>query len=40
MPQTAQTVTPGSILDILAKVVTILGAFITQKENANRIIDA
>ena len=39
-PQKAQTVTPGSIMDILAKVITIMGAFITQKENANRIIDA
>lgn len=39
MPQTAQTVTPASIIDILAKVITILGAFITQKENSNRIID-
>ncbi len=39
-PHKAQTVTTGSILDILAKVITIMGAFITTKENSSRIIDA
>jgi hypothetical protein len=40
MPKKAQTVTAGSILSVLAQVVTIFGTFITQKENSNRIIDA
>lgn len=40
VPNKAQTVTPGSILSVLAQVVTIMGAFITQKENSSRIIDA
>ena len=34
MPRKAQTVTAGSILSILAQVITILGGFITQKENS------
>ncbi len=33
------TVTTGSILDILAKVITIMGTFISQKESANQIVD-
>jgi len=40
MPRKAQTVTAGSILSVFAQVVTILGTFITTKENSNRIVDA
>ncbi len=39
-PEKAQSASTGSILTVLAQVVTILGAFISQKEDANRIIDA
>ncbi len=31
-PVKAQAITPGSVLDILAKIIGILGAFIVQKE--------
>jgi len=37
-PNKAQTVTAGSVMSIVAKIVTIIGAFVTQKE-ASQIQD-
>ena len=34
MPRKAATATTGSIVSILAQVITILGSFVTQKENS------
>ncbi len=36
----ATTVTAGSIFSVLAQVITIMGTFITTKENSSRIVDA
>ena len=40
IPSKAATTTAGSIVAVLAQVITIMGTFITTKENANRIVDA
>jgi hypothetical protein len=39
IPHKAETVTTGSILDVLAQVITIMGTFITTKEASTRITD-